>query len=642
MKRRRRAALTRPATAGASVKNLRTAAIVSLVMLTIAVFAGVRQHEFVAFDDPSYVTENPAVLKGLTWEGARWAFTSVHAGYWIPLTWLSHMLDVELFGLDAGWHHVVNVVWHTVNTVLLFWLLQAGTGRVVASAAVAAVFGVHPLHVESVAWIAERKDVLSTFLWLLAIAAYVRHISRGGRGTGTLVLVLFLAGLMAKPMVVTLPLALLIIDFWPLRRVSSLRGPWWPAVREKLPLLALALVFSVITFLTQREARSSLDQYALGVRLGTAVVSYGTYLWRTVWPSGLAGLYPHSNTVPWASFLASSAVMLTLTVIAMRLAAARPYVLAGWTWYVITLVPVIGLVQAGVQSHADRFTYIPLVGILVATAWTVDDLAQSVRARRLAIVLGIAVIVGLALTAHRQVSYWKDSVTFWTRAMTQSFKVGDYDAHITIGKILHDQKRLTEAHSQFTAAIRLRPAASEAHYLLGLTQLAAGSTPEAVVSLSESVRLNGGMWESRYALGTTLLVLNRVDEAQPHTSEAVRLRPESEATHSAAAEALMRLQRFDEALPNLREAVRLAPGSASNRNNLGIALASLGRIDQALPHFEEAVRLDPASENARMSLVQALVRTKRALEAVPHLQQILQRNPRNDQAKILLGQIAGR
>ena len=486
MKRRRSAPVAKPAKAAASVKNLSWAAIVSLVVVTIAVFADVRHHEFVAFDDPSYVTENPAVLKGVTWEGVRWAFTSVHAGYWIPLTWLSHMLDVELFGLDPGWHHIVSVFWHTLNTALLFWLLQAGTGRVVASVAVAALFGVHPLHVESVAWIAERKDVLSTFLWLLAIAAYARHVRRGGSGPGWLVLVLFVAGLMAKPMVVTLPFALLMIDYWPLRRIASLRSSWWPVVREKLPLLAVALVFSVITFLTQHEARSSLEQYSVGVRLGTAVVSYGTYVWRSVWPSGLAGLYPHANTVPWPSFLAALVVILVLSVVAVRLARSRPYAFAGWTWYLVTLGPVIGLVQAGVQSHADRFTYIPLIGIFVAAVWTADDLARSARTRRLTMALGAVVITSFALVAHRQVAYWKDSVTFWTRAMTQSFNVGDYDAHITIGKILHEQTRLIEARDQFSAAIRLRPAASEAHYLLGVTQLRAGSTSEALVSLPKA------------------------------------------------------------------------------------------------------------------------------------------------------------
>jgi len=611
-------------------------------VLTVAVFAGVRQHEFVALDDPAHVTENPAVLKGLTWDSLRWAFSSVHAGYWIPLTWLSHMLDVELFGVDPGWHHVVNVIWHVVNTVLLFSLLQAGTGRVAASFAVAALFGVHPLHVESVAWIAERKDVLSTFFWFLTLAAYGRHVRRGGRGTGWVVPVLFSAGLLAKPMLVTLPLGLLIIDFWPLRRVTSLRGPWWPAIREKLPLLGVALVFSVITFLTQHAARSSLEQYSLGVRLGTAVVSYGTYVWRSVWPGGLAGFYPHSNTVPWPSLLAATAVIIALSVLAVRAARARPYVTAGWIWYLVALVPVIGLVQAGVQSRADRFTYVPLIGIFVAAVWAIDDLARSVRARRLTIALGASAIAGFALVAYRHVGYWKDNVTFWTRATTQALNVGDYDAHIAIGKVLHDQQRLAEARAQFAAAIRLRPAAAEAHYLLGVTQLGAGSTDEAVASLAESARLNGGVWESRYALGTTLLALNRVDDALPHLSEAVRLRPDSDATQSAVAEALMKMRRFEEALPHLKEAAKAAPRSARARNNLGIALANLGRLDQALPWFEDALRLDPALENARMNLAQAFVRLNRPLEAIPQLQEIVKANPGNDRARILLRQLEGR
>jgi Flp pilus assembly protein TadD len=464
------------------------------------------------------------------------------------------------------------------------------------------------LHVESVAWIAERKDVLSTFFWLFAIAAYAGRVRQGRRGTGWLVPLLFVVGLMAKPMLVTLPLALLIVDFWPLRRVASLHGPWWPLLREKLPLLAVAVVFSVVTFLTQHEARSSLEQYSLDVRLGTAVVSYGTYLWRTVWPSGLAGLYPHANAVPWSGFLAASGLLLVLSAIAVRLAGARPYVTAGWTWYVVTLGPVIGLVQAGVQSHADRFTYIPLVGIFVAAVWAADDLARSRSARRVSMALGAAAIAGLALVAYRQVGYWKDSVTFWTRAMTLSFDVGDYDAHIAIGRILYDQKRLIEARDQFTAAVRLRPAAPEAHYLLGVTQLEAGSAEAAIAALAESVRLRGDSWESRYALGTALLAVNRAEDALPHASEAVRL----------------------------------APGSAVARNDLGMALASLGRVDQALPHFDEAVRLDPAMENARMNLAQALVRMNRPSEAIPHLQQILQTNPRNDRARVLLAQLGGR
>jgi protein O-mannosyl-transferase len=345
----------------------------ALVLVNVAVFGAVRHFDFVTWDDPPYVTENPIVRAGLTWSGVVWAFTTAHGPYWHPLTWLSHMLDVQLYGLHAGGHHLTNLVLHVSNSVLLLLLLRRMTGALWKSAAVAALFAVHPLHVESVAWVAERKDVLSTLFWILTMWAYLTYARRPGAGRYAAVLLVFALALMAKPMVVTLPLILLLLDVWPLGRVSL---SWHRLVLEKTPMFALSAAAGVATIVVQQRvgALAAITSVTPGLRVANALVSYGNYLAKTLWPARLAALYPYPQSLPaWPWLLTCGFGLAAISVAAVRLAPRRPYLMMGWFWYLLTLLPVIGLVQVGPQAMVDRFTYVPLVGVFVIVVWGASD-----------------------------------------------------------------------------------------------------------------------------------------------------------------------------------------------------------------------------------------------------------------------------
>ena len=390
-----------------------------LVLINVFVYGSVSDFELVNWDDPTYITENPTVLQGLTWANAWWALTTGHSPYWHPLTWISHMIDVSLFGSDAGAYHVVNVVLHTANTLLLFELLRRMTGAHGRSAFVAAMFAAHPLHVESVAWVTERKDVLSTCFWLLASLAYLSYVRRGSWQRYVSVAVLFTLALMSKPMVVTLPVVFLLLDFWPLGRLSPGTPGWRLRARalviEKLPLVALALATSVATVVIQHRvgAMAGLDALPWQARAGNASVGYVAYIWKTVWPAKLAAFYPLFDTTAARVVLAVCA-MLAVTAAVIRFRARHPYLLTGWMWYVITIAPVIGFLQAGEQGMADRFMYIPMIGLLMAAAWAVPAILPG----RMAVVraAGIAVVVASAVAAHAQVAHWENSLTLWEHA----------------------------------------------------------------------------------------------------------------------------------------------------------------------------------------------------------------------------------
>jgi hypothetical protein len=509
--------------------NRRHAVLValSLAVLVAVVYAPVRHFEFVQLDDPAYVTENPQVLGGLTLQGGAWAFTTGHAANWHPITWLSHMLDIQLFGTTPGPHHVTNVLLHIASTLLLFGLLAWLTGAMWRSALVAALFGVHPLHVESVAWVAERKDVLSTLFWLLTMCAYVAYVraspvaapsARPGRRTlfYALTLVLFAIGLMAKPMLVTLPFVLLLTDVWPLARTGqagagiaaadvdsrsprsarassrpSARSPkrarkaqratgrapvgkhgtpdWrrvaWSLVREKLPLVAMAAASSAVTVLVQQRggAVSALDDNPLGLRIQNALVSLVAYLRDTLWPARLTVIYPFPDAIPLWQSAGACVALCAISFAVYRLARRHPYLAVGWLWYLGTLVPVAGLVRVGLQARADRYTYVPLIGIFIMIAWGAAALAARVRPLRLAIpVMAAIAVAGCAVAAREQIGYWKDNVSLFTRATVLTLHVDEYEAHMSLGATLANQGRMDEALRHFTEAVRLRPQAEAA------------------------------------------------------------------------------------------------------------------------------------------------------------------------------------
>lgn len=469
-----------------------------LFALVAAVYANVGGLGFVNFDDPRYVTQNAHVRAGLTREGVAWAFTTMSVANWHPLTWLSHMVDVQLFGLDPGWHHWVSVLLHCCNAVLLFAALKAATGATWRSAVVAALFGVHPLHVESVAWISERKDMLSTLFWLAGTLAYVRYARQPGAGRFLPVAGAMALGLLAKPMVMTLPLVLLLLDVWPLGRVPAgapLVASFRPLVREKLPLFALSATSAAFTFVAQRRggAVNSLDVLSVGTRIENAVVSYASYLAKAFWPVNLAAVYPHPGLGPGgiSPWKVAGAVLLLagITGVAVWQRKRRPYLLIGWLWYVVTLVPVIGFVQIGLQGMADRYTYVPLVGIFIGLTWLAADLAGEGRARRaLAISAAIAALVLCAGLARRQVGTWRDSFTLFEHALAVTEDNGM--AWRNLGTAYVDAHQYPVAIAALRESLRLLPYDARTWMNLAIAQAAVGQFAESDEGFAKALRMN--------------------------------------------------------------------------------------------------------------------------------------------------------
>jgi len=481
-----------------------------LMAITWLVFGETLRHPSINFDDQAYVFENPKINTGLTSTGVLWAFTHSHVGNWHPLTWISHMLDCQLFGLQAGWHHFTNVLLHTIAVILLFLVFREMTGALWRSAFVAAVFAIHPLRVESVAWIAERKDVLSGVFFMLTLAAYVRYVREPSNIRYLVVAVLFSLGLMTKPMLVTLPFVLLVLDYWPLGRFAHVcpAGPkpkngfarWWghrsiPArlILEKIPLIALSVASSIITLFAQKTAVSSVESLPLLWRMNNAFVSYVAYIWQMVCPIRLALVYPHPEyrLSLWGVALAI-AFLTGVTAVVVAFRRKHPYLITGWLWYVGMLVPVIGIMQVGVQARADRYTYLPQIGLYLIATWTIADLSVAWRYRRQ--ILGIAaaiVIAGLAWLARTQNMYWRDSEALWTRtlAVTSHNDLG----HARLADLLLRRDRIDEAISHSEEALRIRPrnwnVAVDAHNTLALGLFRRGRVDEAVAHWKESLEI---------------------------------------------------------------------------------------------------------------------------------------------------------
>lgn len=471
-----------------------------LFAITLLPFWPVSGFDFLVYDDYSYITNNPVVRDGLSRRGLSWAFTTFHASNWHPVTWLSHMLDVKLFGLDAGWHHRMNLFFHLANTLLIFHVLRGMTAATWRSFIVAALFGVHPLHVESVAWVAQRKDVLSTFFWMLAMVAYLGYVRRRGTGRYLTVLACFVLGLLAKPMVVTLPFVLLLLDWWPLGRMTGgkeLLGALRPfppdslprLVLEKLPLALLSALSCVVTYLAQREGGAVDLAVSFWVRIQNALLAYIFYLWKSLHPVSLAILYPHpGDSVPTGKAIAAGILLTLLTAASVRLAARRPHLLVGWFWYLGTLIPVIGLVQVGVQSLANRYTYIPLVGIFIAITWDLNVLRERLRMRRFyPVVFPMLALSVLVVISGIQARHWKNSVTIFRHAL--KFTSNNWVAHLNLGWALEQTGKFDEAMFQYRESIRVQPRNPYAHNNLGYLLDLQGRTDEAILHYREALQL---------------------------------------------------------------------------------------------------------------------------------------------------------
>jgi tetratricopeptide (TPR) repeat protein len=529
--------------------------VLGIVVLCVLVYGQVATYDFVHFDDGDYVYANPAITPGLTWQGVQWALTSQSLGNWHPLTWLSHMLDVQLFGLNAGAHHTVNVLLHILNSLLVFWIFARMTKNLAGSAFVAAIFAVHPLHVESVAWVAERKDLLSTFFALLTIWAYIAYARERRWALYVAVLVFYALGLLAKPMLVTLPFLLLLLDYWPLKRL---------ALVEKIPLIVLAAGSSIMTFIAQREGHSVSEIAALpiDVRLRNVIVSYVQYLWKILWPSRMAIFYPFTpdRLDLWMMALLA---LIVLSVSAAALVRRYPYVFVGWFWFVGMLVPVIGFVQIGRQAMADRYVYLPMVGLLIIAAWGLPDILRAVKFRKeLLAVASAVVILANGVVAWAQTRYWKDTVALWDHAL--DVMPGNYYAHYALANELGSQGKHDEAVSHFLESIRINPNYAEAHYNLGV-ELA-----------------NFRKW----------------DEARAQFAEAIRLDPNHASAHNNLANILLDQGRPAEAISEYNQALRISPDYVDARSNLAYALLRQGRLADAKRELSQVLAMNPTHPNA--------------------------------------------
>lgn len=632
-----------------------------LVLATAVVYWDVAGFEFVNFDDDREVIDNPFVRDGLSGESIAWAFTRGHTldGNWIPLTWLSLTLDAELFGLQAGGYHVTNVVFHALNAVMLYLLLQSMTACPCRSGFVAALFALHPLHVESVAWVAERKDVLSTFFGFLAVAGYVRYARQPGRDQSgriwyLLALPAFVASLMSKQMLVTLPFLLLLLDYWPLCRVAwageveqphqdEAGPPAFPPqaisrlLLEKVPFLVITAGFSAVALWSQQRAGavSTLAERPLRDRIATSVVAYAAYLRKTVWPNDLAVFYPyHADGYSLTQVVGAGCLLVAISAVAIWQVRRRRYLLVGWLWYLGTLVPVIGIVPIGLQSMADRYTYIPLIGVFVAIAWLAVSLSESGAWRRVVLPVSVLVLVACMISSRAQVQYWRDGVTVFARAVAVTGHNAVAQNFLGAALLLNDEPQ--QALESLDEAIRVQPNFTLAHHNRARALQRLGRQNEAIAALETAVALEPASYQGRTLLADAYRDAGRTDlaveqyrrvladapnhvpaltnlanllrsrgelqEAISHYQTALQADSESVVTHSSLGAALFQLGRPDDAIFHLREALRLDPEHVPSLVNLGIALAALGRQQEAIGLLQQASRVDPDNQAAAAAL----------------------------------------
>ncbi len=606
-------------------KHQSTVIVLCLATLTLAVFFQVTGHEFLNYDDNLYVAANPHVNSGLNSANVAWAFGAFRAGNWHPLTWISLMLDASVFGKEAWGFHLMNLLLHIANVLLLFVLLSRMTGLAWRSAFIAALFAIHPLHVESVAWIAERKDVLSTLFWLLTMLAYVGYTRRPSLPRYAGVVVLFALGLMAKPMLVTLPFVLLLMDYWPLGRISAFRrgglrrppatgdhGRVAPSetgrplkaspaalIREKVPLLILAAGSCIVTYTAQQAggAMAGFHGVPFGLRVENALVSYMIYIAKTLVPIRLAVFYPYSGSIPSWEIIASIMLLAGISYAVYRLRNGRPYLAVGWLWFLVTLVPVIGLIQVGQQSMADRYTYVPLIGLFMMVVYGSMGVWEYGRGRpdtpkppySHTPILSLVAIAVLSILSWRQVGFWRDDHTLFTHALAVTTR--NHLAHANLGVAQYDAGNLDQALDHFRQAVEIKPNEAVAQCSLGTVLMKLNHTDDAVEHLEAAVRLNNDLEEAHNNLGVLYSGQGQHEQAVTHYREALRIDPDSADAHFNLAAALAASDNPQDAIREYCEAIRLNPDDPAAHNNLGGIYARLGRRQDAVVEFKVALRL---------------------------------------------------
>jgi tetratricopeptide (TPR) repeat protein len=606
---------------------------VLLAVAVLAIFSGALRCDFVNYDDPTYVTSNAEAQRGLTAAGVLWAFGTGAASNWHPLTWLSHMADVQFYGLNPAGHHLTSVLLHAGNAALLFLILNAMTGALWRSAVVAALFALHPLRVESVVWVSERKDVLSTFFWMLTVWTYFKFQRSNAKSYYAAAVACFACGLMAKPMLVTLPFVLLLLDYWPLGRRMS-----WGLLIEKVPFFILAAVSSVVTFVVQRRggAVSPLSGLPLAARMGNALVSYVRYLAKIFWPARLSVLYPHPGHWPVWQVAGAALLLAAITACVIWRARAQPYLAVGWFWFLGMLAPTIGLVQVGIQSMADRYSYLPMVGVSIMAVWGASDLLAERTGGRwiLGTAAGVAIGACMILTPL-QVRYWRDSDALFQHAIEVT--KNNYLAYNNLGYFLSNRGEAAKSMLYYKSALQINPNYDEAHNNLGFALAELGRYQEATNEYIKALSLNPGLTEAHNNLGNSLGSLGLTDAAMHEYQVALEEDPHHADAHNNYGVALAQRGRLDEAIAHFRLAILYKDNCASAHSDLGNALAMKGDLAGAIQEYETCLRIDPKDSQAHNNLANVLAQEGRLDEAAGHYRTALELKPENPEAHFNFG-----
>ena len=593
-----------------------------LVVIILAAYWQLPTHDFLNLDDSGYITQNTHVKEGITRENIIWAFSFINFAYWHPLTWLSHMVDFQLFGMNPSMHHLMNLLLHIANSLLLFFVLTRMTGSLWKSAFIAAVFAIHPLNVESVAWASERKNVLSTFFWMLTMLFYVRYTERTGFYRYLVTISVFTLGLLAKPMLVTLPFVFLLLDYWPLNRFTLFQpngkghefrqsidsgSRWSPVLSlflEKVPFLCLSAVCIYLSSLSVQRfgVVVSTATVPMKLRIANAFISYVGYIKKMVWPYNLAVYYPYPKAVPMWAILGAGLLLICVTFLTLRWIKAKPYFAVGWLWYIGTLIPAIGLVQVGLwPSTADRFAYVPFIGLFIIIAWGVPDFMGRWRYKKMAIAsIAIALILNFTAATHLQNRYWANTITLFKHALDVT-KDNDV-AHQKLGEALASQGKTVEAVRHYSEALIINPNLAAAHINLGVALRAEGKLDKAIEHFSKVLHLNPDSAEAHYEIGLTLEKQDSFDLAVRHYSEALRKKPNSAKIHNNLGIVLARQKKIKEAIVHFYEALRIDPNYAGANFNLGIIFAGQKNIKQAIHCYKRALHLDPNMTQALYNL----------------------------------------
>jgi len=639
-------------------KTLKFIICIFLMVATFCIYSQVQDHEFINYDDYQYIKDNWNIKSGFSSESISWAFTTFYAYNWFPITWLSHIFDYQLYGLNPKGHHLTNLLFHIANALILFMVLLRMTGKLWRCAFIAAMFAFHPLNVESVAWVAERKNVLSTLFWLLTMWTYIHYAEKPTIKKYGLVLLFFALGLMSKPMLITLPFVLLLLDYWPLRRLKlgqggsenevpvksqyHVKSKLLKLMLEKVPLFVLTTGACILTFIAQQEgALINANNLSLPTRLTNVVVSYLEYLKKMIWPYDLAVFYPHpeSNLAAW-KWVVCFVVLVTITAISIKFIKKVPYFAVGWFWYIGTLIPVIGIVQVGHQAMADRYAYIPLIGIFIIVAWGVPELISkwNHKEKVLSVSVGIIILI-LLITTWGQVSHWKNSISIFKHAL----KVANENSYNTylinyhLGDAFWNKQKAGEAIFHYKMAIKLNPDYALTYNNLGIILGSEGKTEEEFSHYKMAIKINPDVAEAHYNLGNVLNLKGEMKEAISHYKMAIKINPDYASAYNNLGNALGKQGKFSEAISHHKMAIKINPEYAQAHDNLGFALGAEGNNEEAISHFKMAVELKPDFAQAHNNLGFALGAEGNNEEAISHFKMAVELKPNFAQAHNNLG-----